>query len=62
MKEDPWKEARDEFDEDIIPVRDAASLLLTKNFGKRCPGFDADCLACQRWKLLDALLKNPFDD
>lgn len=43
-------------------AREATLPLLTEIYGKRCEEFDEDCLCCQKWKALDFLLENPFDD
>src|SRR5271166_4825069 len=36
--------------------------LLVEWWGKRCPDFEASCECCKRWKALDLLVKNPFED
>lgn len=42
-------------------VRTVAETLLTEFFGDRCQEFDAGCVNCTRWRLLDELIANPFN-
>ncbi len=43
-------------------VRHSAEDLITEFFGERCTGHEPGCEICERWKHLDALLANPFDE
>lgn len=43
-------------------VRKSADVLLLEMYGARCDEFDPDCELCKRWKALDDLTRNPFDD
>jgi len=52
----------EEFEELARQVRDAARPLLEHFFGKQCTTFVEECEACRRWKLLDELLENPFEE
>ena len=51
-----------EFDSDAVCVLRAARKMLIKHFGERCPDYEPECECCKRWKLLDDLIANPFND
>ena len=63
-KEQSMTETTDKqpFAADTDHVRYMVGVFLAKWFGERCPDFDAGCVTCQRWGLLDKLLENPFDE
>lgn len=44
------------------PVQETGELFIAEWFGPRCKEFDPDCECCRRWRLLDQLLENPFQD
>ena len=29
---------------------------IMKNYGKRCPDYEKDCIVCKKWKLFDKLV------
>lgn len=29
---------------------------VTKNYGKRCKGYEKGCVVCEKWKLFDKLI------
>ena len=43
-------------------IRTIAETMLAEHFGDRCEVFSPECLCCQRWAALDALLDNPYED
>jgi hypothetical protein len=43
-------------------VRHEAELMLTAHYGERCDTYDADCIICAKWELLDALLHAPYEE
>lgn len=51
----------DKFEKYAGLARTTASLLLEEFFGEKCDVYSESCPLCQRWKLLDQLLENPFD-
>lgn len=53
-------EDHETFSRDAQFVRLVAGGLLLEHFGDRCDHFEAGCACCERWKLLDQLLANPF--
>ena len=53
---------RDEFAMLAGHIVAVATGFLTEMFGDRCKDFEPDCECCRRWKMLDALVKNPFDE
>jgi len=52
----------EEFEMFARHVRAVASDMLTVAFGERCPDYDESCEVCRRWRLLDELTANPFDE
>jgi hypothetical protein len=36
--------------------------MLIAHFGERCPSSEPDCPICERWHLLDQLVKSPYED
>ena len=43
-------------------IRTIAETMLTEFFGDRCADYVPSCINCQRWRLLDELTLNPFDE
>ena len=43
-------------------LRAVAETMLEEYYGERCPDFHTDCECCRRWKLLDELTANPFEN
>jgi len=35
---------------------------IKKWFGSRCEEFEPECECCKRWKALDNLIENPFEE
>jgi len=31
---------------------------IIKNYGKRCPDYEKECVVCKKWKLFDKLILN----
>jgi len=59
--ETEWPSDKAEFDAGARTARAAIEPILEQWFGK-CTDYDCSCEGCRRWKLLDQLLQNPFDD
>lgn len=58
----PIEWANDWFHFESLAPRAAAEEFVREMFGERCPDYEANCECCQRWRLLDELLANPFED
>jgi hypothetical protein len=43
-------------------LRQYAARVLAEYFGPRCPDYEPQCVCCQRWRALDALVANPYDE
>lgn len=56
------EELRQRFAMQARHIRTIAESVLTEYFGERCVEFDDHCDCCRRWKLLDDLTANPFED
>lgn len=52
----------EEFEAHVVKVLNPARKFLIKWFGQRCEEYDPNCECCRRWRLLDNLLENPFDE
>ena len=60
-KQDQDEEAR-LFRVDLMWVRCAVDTFLVKWWGERCKEFEPTCALCQKWKAVDCLLDNPFEE
>lgn len=47
-----------------MALRNVAERFLVAMHGERCEDFDegCECCRCRRWRLLDELLRNPFEE
>lgn len=45
-----------------VGVRYVAESMLNEFYGERCETFEPSCVCCNRWRHLDALVANPFED
>ena len=43
-------------------MRTMGSLLIETHFGPQCDEYDDGCPVCNKWWLLEALTKNPYDE
>ena len=43
-------------------IRTIGSMLIKTHFGPQCDEYDDGCPVCNRWWLLEALTKNPYED
>ena len=43
-------------------IRTVAEFALTEHFGSRCPDYEPQCLCCQRWRALEILTRNPYEE
>lgn len=56
---------RSEWDQWEVMTQQAKGLaadFIVEQFGNRCIDFEDDCPCCQRWKALDELFANPYDE
>lgn len=56
------KDLSSEFTKVASYIRVIATSLIEQHFGPRCPDFEKDCVCCQRWKALDELIDNPYEE
>lgn len=54
-------QAKAKFDSVAGYLRIVAESFLREQFGERCKDFEPNCECCKRWKLLDGLVKSPWE-
>ncbi len=57
-----WKSEYQRFSHLARAVRVEAEVLLVQEFGERCEDYEPECLCCKRWKALDDLIANPYEE
>ena len=53
---------REEFAKHARHIRTIAEVMLEESFGPRCPDESPGCPTCDRYRLLDELTANPFEE
>lgn len=43
-------------------VRTVATAFIEEQFGERCTEYEPECECCKRWKALDIILENPWNE
>lgn len=51
-----------DFEDSCDFLRLESSEFLKTWFGPKCEDFEPNCECCQRWKALETLFNNPFDE
>lgn len=52
----------DKWDQRVAEIRPAIEALVIEFFRPRCVDFDPHCPICRKWRQVDELLENPFEE